>query len=189
MSRSDRERLELFCVCVDRVLARRGVTEQTIAAEYRECAGPEGTLQTDCDLGDEEHLRAMLPDLRKFFAPGDDVSFFGIAKIIERRTTDEQLKDDGRWLREAWKDVVCSGWMHLVIGDKTYKAEDCFDLVLNGEIFHNDRAKAQILADLDDGTRIAVSVVVNSLVMNAVHVLRVQRGLVAEILVRDALAP
>ncbi|MCA1603031.1 MAG: hypothetical protein LC776_15820, partial [Acidobacteria bacterium] len=106
--RSDAERLDLFCTRAERAFTRRAVTAGTIRSEFhvRLLEGDEMAVTTDS--GDEEDVRSLLLEVRKFLS-NDDTSFGRVANILERLLTDEGLKQANRRNRVAWKNALDNG--------------------------------------------------------------------------------
>lgn len=103
----------------------------------------------DFDLGDVQDYRSALLAFRRFTAPGEDVHFEPIANLVEQHISDQTCRANVRQLREDWKAARAGGGGITVRGE----ALDGFDLVVNGEIFHDDAAKEAKLLGLDEMIR------------------------------------
>lgn len=146
-SRTPAERLLLFVQRVDQAVNRRAIAEKTLRAHLSMSAGANGSIFT-ADTGDEEDLRSLLLDFRSFLAPGEPVHVHAIFNLIEQQTRSFENKDANRHNRQQW-DIARRGQMGLKINDRLVTAEDCFDLYVNGELFHQDQQKAAFIASLD----------------------------------------
>jgi hypothetical protein len=144
--RTDIQKLHLFAERVDRAVNRRAVREQTIRAYFAMDANSEQTRFT-ADSGDEEDLRSLLLDFRSFISPQEDVHAYRIFKILETRLTEDELRDHARQNRADWKKVMV-GRVHAVVNGRAYTGEDAFNLIINGDLFHMDEAKAEEYAAL-----------------------------------------
>lgn len=175
--RAARDKLMLFCDNVDRVLSRSAITQGTISASFRLVFDQESGLQVETNLGDEDHVRSLLLDFRKFLSESEDVCFFSVANVVERAVSnDQELRDANRSNRDQWKDVL-RGYQ-IAVNQKTYTPEDCFKLVINGGLFHDDAAKAEELERMIAPARASVVVNVNRLVIKAIPVLIYERNLI-----------
>jgi hypothetical protein len=177
VKRTDAERLRLFCELVDGALSRRAVTEGTIRASWSLSSSEEGGLVHDIDTGDDEDLRSLMLDFRKFLASREDVHFPRIAGIVERRVTDEDLRSGSRQNRQGWKRVL-AGDIQMHANGHNYTRERCFDIVVNGKLFHTDLAKAEEFDQLPAECQGFVSASVAVLVIRGLEVLSAERNLI-----------
>jgi hypothetical protein len=88
--RTDEERLRLFCELVTKARNRRAITGPTLEAGFTLHFGRIEGPAVETQLGDEEDVRSLMTDLRKFLAPKSDANFNRIADIVERAVTDEE---------------------------------------------------------------------------------------------------
>ena len=88
-------------------------------------------------------------------SPSEDVFASAIFNVLERRLTDEELRDISRDNRAAWGDAL-RGHVAIQVDDKEYRGEGCFDLIVNGSIFHVDEAKATEYAALPDFMQVMI---------------------------------
>ena len=109
--------------------------------------------------------------------PKEDVYFYGVANIIEKTVTDDELHKANRLNREAWKHA-CAGGIQLHAVGVNYTPERCFDLVVNGELFHDDADKAAEFERLDAISRDFVHARANGLVIQALKILHVERNVI-----------
>jgi hypothetical protein len=144
--RSDAQKLTLFVERVDRAADRRAIKEQTIRSHFSVDANTDEMALT-ADVGDEEDLRSLLLDFRSFLAQKEDTYANRIFNILEQQLTDEELKEIARTHREAWKKDL-AGNARAVANGHTYSAEEAFNLIINGDLFHMDEQKAQEYASL-----------------------------------------
>lgn len=188
MPRTDEQRLRLFCQQVEQTLSRRAVRDRTIEAKFSLSAHEGGDLVSTVSLGDDEDVRSLLMDVRKFLAPREDVFFPGITNIVHRLTADhDDLREANTHNRAAWNRDQQGDGVALVINDSRLTPAECFDLVINGVLFHLDEEKARQFESLPQMMREFALVAVNSLVINVLRTLHAQRNLVEELLRRSAL--
>src|SRR5260370_1788978 len=103
--RTDAERLRLFCELVAKARNRRAITGPTLEAGFTMHFGRFEGPVVETQLGDEEDVRSLMTDLRKFLAPKSDANFNRIADIVERAVNDEDMREANRHNRECWKIV------------------------------------------------------------------------------------
>lgn len=145
MTRSVEEQLRLFCQRVESALARRAVRNGTIAAEFSLRYTSDEGLRLETNLGDDEDVRSLLLEVRKFFADREDVHFPHIANLVERFVDDDELRDANRVNRQGWKQALGRGsGIALHANGVNYNPERCFDIVINGQLFHDDAAKPKL---------------------------------------------
>jgi hypothetical protein len=183
--RTDAQKLNLFVDRVERAVDRRAVTENTIKAHFSVDANAEQTAFT-ADSGDEEDLRSLLLDFRSFLAPKEDVHANRMFNILEKLLTDNELKQDARANREVWKRVL-AGSVRAVVNGHAYSAQDAFDLIINGDLFHMDEEKAQEFAGLPEPIRLMLQTQMVQLVIDGLGVLWATRNLILEARNRGAL--
>jgi hypothetical protein len=187
--RSDDERLRLFCDRVARALSRRAVTEGTIAASFNVRWTEDEGLRIDTNLGDDEDVCSLLLEIRKFFSDREDVYFPRIANIVEQVVADAELREANRANRQSWKRALAGvGGIALHADGINYTPERCFDVVVNGELFHDDRDKAIAFERLVPEFRAFVLTSVNSLIIQVLGILHAERALITEAFERGAVA-
>lgn len=135
-------------------------------------------------LGDEEDVRSLMTDLRKFLAPDEDVNFNRIANIVELAVTDDEMRDANRHNREGWKIVRTEGLVRSEPHNRTPEA--WFDLIINGEVFHDDAAKRAEFESLPEDLQAIGRATVNAMMLRMIQVLWPERNLIAAAFERGA---
>jgi hypothetical protein len=172
------ERFEAFCRVADACASRRAVTEKTLAAELTysvEQGGPETVV---ADHGDEEDLRSLMLDLRKFMLQEEAASFNTVANLLYQRLNDTVLKDAAIHNRAQW-DAAMQG--HGVLHDEhgqPVRADHMLDVVLYGGMFHEGQAQMTEWAELDDMYKAMYRVEVTDLVTRCVEIAQAQCALI-----------
>jgi len=184
--RSDAQKLELFVERVERAVGRRALREKTIRAHFSVDANAEQTAFT-ADSGDEEDLRSLLLDVRSFLAPQEDVHAYRIFNILELQLTDDELKQAARENREDWKKVM-AGRAQAVVNGRAYSAEDAFNLIINGDLFHMDVNKAEEYTGLPQPIRLMLQTQMVQLVIYGLGVLWATRNIIIAARNRGALS-
>jgi hypothetical protein len=185
VSRTDLERLRLFCASVDEALGRRAVREATVSDRWRFQYTQEEGLSFETDRGDEEDLRSLLVAVRRFFAPKEDVYFTRVLNIVEQVVRDPELVAANRTYRQAWSRLLRGG-LHFHVDGVNYAPEDAFDIVVNGKLFHNDVEKAALFDRLDPMFQQWLLTNVNSLVIQSLGILHAEREVIEEAFARSA---
>ena len=180
VTRSVEEQLLLFCRRVESALARRAVRNGTIAADFHARSTPDGEIQLETDLGDDEDVRSLLLEVRKFLSDNEDVHFPRIANLVERTVDDAALRDANRTNRRIWKQALGSSSITLHVNGVNYLPKRCFDIVINGHMFHDDAAKAAEFEHLDPVCQAFVLTNVNALVLVVLGILHAERNLIME---------
>jgi len=147
-TRRTEDRLRLFAEKVDQMLDRRAIREKTVKAHFT-LTGSEESSSFTFDTGDDEDLRSLLMAFRPFTAPREDVFANDVFDDLERHLTNDELKEATLVNREVWHAAM-RGPMMLVVNDKQFQAKDCFNLVVNGDLFHHDEKKAAEYAALPE---------------------------------------
>jgi hypothetical protein len=185
-TRTDAQKLDLFVKRVDRAVDRRAVKEKTIRAYFSVDTSHEQTAFTG-DTGDEEDMRSLLLDFRSFLAPKEDVHAYLIFNILEVRLTDDELKQHARDNRQDWKKVL-AGNTHAVVDNHAYSAEDAFNLIINGDLFHMDEEKTREWARMPQPIRLMLQAQMVQLVIYGLSVLWATRNIVIAAQEREALS-
>ncbi len=183
--RSDLERLQLFLDVVNDALGRRAVRNGLRTSwdwEWDEAAGDVRFL---CDRGDEEDLRSLMLDLRKFVSNKEDVFLNKIFNLLWLMTADQdRLRTEVQHLRQSWKsaqnDTEC-----VVMPDRglwSLSPLECWDLWVNGGLFHNDQDLQSRYAALSAPYRVRVDYLAGRLVLDLVGILLRLRSVVYEFL-------
>lgn len=183
MQRTDDERLRLFHRCVTAALSRPAVTSGTISATFHASYSEENGLQVETNLGDEEHVRSLLIEVRKFLAEKSDIHFFKIAKIVARLANDSALTEANARNVAQWKAALQGGggpW--LVVDGVQYTPDHCWNIVINGALFHDDEDKAAELSRLAPEYQQWVLTQVNSLIIQVLGILTSEQETVSAVL-------
>ena len=160
--RTDAERLRLFCELVVKARGRRAIKARTIEAGVTFHFGRFEGPPVETHLGDEDDVRSLMTDLRKFLAADEDVNFNRIANIVERAVTDDEMRDANRHNREGWKVVRTEGLVRSEPHGRTPEA--WFDLIVNGEVFHDDAAKRTEFESLPEDLQAIGRATVNAMI-------------------------
>lgn len=182
--RTDAERLRLFCELVTKARNRRAITGPTLEAGFTLHFGRFEGPPVETHLGDEEDVRSLMTDLRKFLAPDEDVNFNRIANIVELAVTDDEMRDANRHNREGWKIVRTEGLVRSEPHNRTPEA--WFDLIINGEVFHDDAAKRAEFESLPEDLQAIGRATVNAMMLRMIQVLWPERNLIAAAFERGA---
>lgn len=182
--RTDAERLRLFCELVTKARNRRAITGPTLEAGFTLHFGRFEGPAVETSLGDEDDVRSLMADLRKFLAPGEDVYFYRVANIVERSVTDEEMRGANRHNREGWKIVRTEGLVRSEPHNRTPEA--WFDLIVNGEVFHDDAAKRAEFERLPEDLQATGRATVNAMLFRMLQVLWPERNLVTAAFERGA---
>lgn len=183
--RTDAERLRLFCELVEKARGRRAITRPTIEAGFTLHFGRFEGPAVETQLGDEEDVRSLMTDLRKFLAPGEDVYFYRIANIVELAVTDQEMRGANRHNREGWKIVRTEGLVRSEPHNRTPEA--WFDLIVNGEVFHDDAVKRAEFGSLPEDLQAIGRATVNAMLFRMLQVLWPERNLITTAFERGAL--
>jgi len=173
-----------LCELVAKARGRRAITGPTIEAGFTLHFGRFEGPAVETQLGDEDDVRSLMADLRKFLAPGEDVYFHRIANIVERAVTDEEMREANRHNREGWKIVRTEGLVRSEPHNRT--PETWFDLIVNGEVFHDDEAKRAEFESLPEDLQAIGRATVNAMLFRMLQVLWPERNLVTAAFERGA---
>lgn len=179
-SRTDEERLRAFCKVVGDATSRRAVAGKTIKAALILRFGKlDSKPAVETQLGDRDDADALMLDLRKVLAPREDTYFPRIASIVRTSISDEELRLANDHNRRNWGIVLNEGLVQLDDGAGPYRTPEAwFDLLMNGEVFHEDAEKrAAFLAMPQDLQGIARASVINML-LRIMPIIRAERKLI-----------
>ena len=143
----------------------------------------------ETNLGDDEDVRSLLLEVRKFFSDKEDVHFPRIANLVELavKDKDEELHDANRANRQSWKQALGSSGITLHANGINYVPERCFDIVINGQMFHDDAAKAAEFEHLPPELQAWVLTNVNAVVLAVLRILHAERNLIMAAFDRDVI--
>src|SRR4051794_4936038 len=95
-------RFRLFVVRVDQAVGRRAVQQETLKSSFTLIGSAEqSTLQVN--TGDEDDVRSLLIDFRSFVSPSEPIFVNWVFNELERRLSDDELRESSRECREAWE--------------------------------------------------------------------------------------
>ena len=100
---------------------------------------------------DHKTIKSLLLDFRPFIANNEPVNFNHISNLIERHISDRVLIATLRDIKNAWstlmqkKDAKPIGGLILKLDNVELLSEKNIDLWINGEYFHLDQDKRQVL--------------------------------------------
>ncbi len=185
LMRTDIERLRLFCALVANTLTRRAVANRTIKAGLTMRFGQFEGPPVETHLGDQDDAHALMIDVRKFLAKREDAYFPRIARIVGRAVTDDELRNASEHNRANWKTVLSEGLVHLE--DGPYRTPEAwFDLIINGEVFHDDPSKRAAFQSLPDDVQNIARASVNAMLLRVLPILHAERRLIEEAFERGA---
>jgi hypothetical protein len=182
--RTNAGRLRLFCEVVEKARWRRAITGPTIEAGIKFHFSHYEDPSVETRLGDEDDVRSLMADLRKFLSDDSDVHFYGIANIVELSVTDDEMKDANRHNREGWKSALTES--ALPFRPQNRSPEAWFDLIVNGEVFHDDADKRAEFESLPEDLQAIGRTTVNAMMIRMLGVLWPERNLIADALERGA---
>lgn len=183
--RTDVERIRLFCALVTNTLTRRAVANRTIKAGLTMRFGRFEGPPVETRLGDQDDAHALMIDVRKFLAKREDVYFPRIAGIVERAVTDDELRSANQHNHANWKIVLSEGLVHLDDGPHR-TPEAWFDLIINGEVFHDDPSKRAAFQSLPDDVQHIARASVNAMLLRVLPILHAERRVIEEAFERGA---
>jgi hypothetical protein len=164
--------------------SRRAIEARTLKAgltlHFGQVEGP----AVETQLGDEDDVRALMIDIRKFLSPREDVYFIGIANIFDRSVTDEEMREASRHNRKAWKIVRTEGLIRSEPHGR--RPEEWFDLIVNAEIFHNDAAKQSEFESLPEDMQAIARATVNAMMLRMLPVLWAEKNVIEAAFERGA---
>ena len=105
---------------------------------------------------DEEDLRSFLLGFRQFVSDNEPVFFRKIANVLWIRLTGDEARQQLSAARSQFKESAEHGPMKLITDSHSFTPETALDYWIDGDFFHNDRRKRQVLAHLDKTSSILV---------------------------------
>lgn len=174
------KRLRLFVEKFDAAVSRRAIREGTIQAGWTLQASDESSELTT-DLGDDDDVRSLMIDFRSFVSPKEPAFANRVFNELERRLSDDTLKEHARSNRVHW-DRAKAGGGQVVNNGVIYTAERAFDLRINGEIFHSDEAKRAEWDALGPWIQAMLRTMVNGFIIDGLYALHPTRNLVNQAL-------
>jgi hypothetical protein len=141
-TRDPESRLRLFVAKVDEAISRRAIQEATIRSTFA-LTGSAYQSTLEVDTGDQEDVRSLLIDFRSFVSPKEPEFANWVFNELERRLTSDEVRMEARMCRRYW-DLAKELRTRGMVNDESFTAEQTFDLVVNGAIFHRDEAKREM---------------------------------------------
>lgn len=175
----------MFVSRVESASERRAVRENTIGASFSLSGNAQtGESSFSTHVGDEEDLRSLLLVFRSFMAPNEDVHASAIFNLIDQRVTDEAMRTTARSLRADWNSTM-EGSVRVIANGETFTAKDCFDMRVNGELFHDDPVKKSKYDQLPGFLQGMVDQQMAALTIGGLQILAAVRDLVRQALDLD----
>src|SRR4051812_15473585 len=136
--RSDAECLRLFLDVVDEVLSRRAVRNGLKASWEWEWDETNNDIRFFCNRSDEDDLRSLAIDLRKFTSKGEDVCLSHIFNALWQESASTRIQEQSAALRKEWKTAqVDTQYPHGRDKKRAqYTPIDSWDLWVDGGVFH-----------------------------------------------------
>ena len=129
------EQLNAFLKSLDQLahtrLGQSGM-ESGVTIRFDQTKGLESEL---CEP-EESDLRDFLMTLRHFVLKDEPVHVERIANIVWQSISSDQIRDELKKARAAWKQQNRTGDINYVINQKRIEPADLLDLWLNGYYFH-----------------------------------------------------
>jgi hypothetical protein len=172
------------------MIERRAIQDGTLKTSFTLTMSREPDQSAfSMDSGDEDDLRSLLLDFRLFMSAREDVFANGIFNLLEQRLMDDEFREVARGNRDAWRGAMAgSSGPVIVTNDKQYRAADCFDLRVNGDLFHIDKKKAAEYDVLPEAFQGMVHHSMIGLVIAGIKVLWPTRNLVVDALEKGLIA-
>lgn len=141
------------------------------------------------DLGDIDHVKALMAPLRQMLLQQDDQSFNKVANVLARRLpTDSDLWKASAHNRAEWNralDVPTAG-IHDRDGNKLLPKE-MFDLVAYSKVFHTKQAELERWNDLGEIIQEMVWAQIPGLLARLTKIAMAQRTLILDAFEENAL--
>lgn len=184
-TRTRDEQLQLFIEQVEKLRQRRifadGLPKLTLHLAVI------GESSVRMEIPDQEDFRSFMLDFRRFTLDQEDVHFLRICNILGRDLTDTELQAANSSNRAAWKEAF-EGDGEFIYGASLYRVKDFFNLVVNGRMFHLDRAKADEFDALPTAFQHIAEFAINQLAIECSIVLHLQSNVVRKAFQRQALS-
>jgi hypothetical protein len=172
---------QVLCLFRDRVneiVTEGRAARGTIRARFRSAIDPAtGATTSTVDLGDRDDVQSLMTDVRRFLAPGSDVQYEKVYRLLDVRLTDDDLREANQTNFDVWKQVLDGHGFQ-----RRRTAYDNFRLVTNAEVFHDDPDKEAEFRAMSPVEQNLARMDVNMLLMDALDVLHPQGCLVVRAL-------
>jgi len=141
----DSEKLQLYRETVDELCETNLVKKGLNSSASIKVSEKHG-IQYETTWPDVDNLRSFLLTFRKFISDGEPIFLNHILNLCIKSVKDKTLKEDLIKGQKVWKQI-CKSPMGILKGE-SYSPKDRVNLYLNGEFFHSDKKKRQILKSL-----------------------------------------
>jgi len=142
-----REQLELFVTRAEEMQASRLLVNGFNPSFSMKWDRMSGT-RFESEEPDADDLRSFLMIFRRFISDREQLHLFKIYNICLKHLMSGTLKDNLFEAREAWKNELKRGGIHLTFNDRDIRPEYLTDLWINGYYFHDDAEKLRKLMSL-----------------------------------------
>ena len=85
---------------------------------------------------------------RHFVAPGEFENLGSVLAAARHAAVEDGLRDELSSLGRQWNHTLERGFVRMSNGDISLTPRVCLDLWFNGDLFHSDPEKAQLLRQL-----------------------------------------
>ncbi len=145
MNPSNKEKVEQFISIVEKVKNAR-FTRETKKVGYQLNFEAGQPLKQETTGFDEEDLRSMLLDLRKFTLKKDGVYLPDICDLLIANTTDQKIINNLQKCKDIYASLMKEPTIKMIINSKSETGEDVIKKWLYGYYFH----EKQHAKDLDN---------------------------------------
>jgi hypothetical protein len=186
------ERLRLFTRKVDEAWSLRSAREGTVTSEFTFNFNPTEGSSAHFNVGDNDDLRSLLMAFRPFMSDREDVFvnsvFNDLDNLLRGKPEHADLLDAERHARAEWK-LALRGDVNLMVNGKSYQAEDCFDMLVNGDLFHSDPIKIAEREKLTPMIQGLAKTNMTNMVLTCFYVLRAIQEIVDAVLAAGLTTP
>lgn len=181
------ERFDAFQRVSTDAASRRAIRDGTLAAEVTYSVAIGEPEKVTADLGDEEDLRSLMLDVRKFFLQEEAANFNAVANLLYQRLQDSGLKDASVKNREAWNKVLKGDGVLVDEHQQPVRSEQMFHVMVYGGMFHDDATLLEQWNGLDEGFKAMYRAEVNVMVARCVDVAAHQARVIESALATGAI--
>lgn len=188
MRRTPEERLQHFVATVERCGRTRAVQQGTIASSFTIHSQRDEPVNVHSDLGDEDDVRSLMLEFRKFVSDKDDAHFESICNIVYRSVEDSEVR--------AWVNTNRATWTQVFVGDiefdldgVKFRGRSALDVWVNGVLFHNDPVKEAAYNKVEPHIlRPMFHAEMNRMVIHGLLTVGAMRNVIEEVFARELLA-
>ncbi len=145
MNLSDKEKVEQFISIVEKVKNAR-FTKETKKVGFQLNFKAGQPLKQEVTGFDEEDLRSMLLDLRKFTLKKDEVYLPNICDLLIANTSDQKIIDNLQKCKDNYELLMKEPAIKMIINSQAETGKGVMDKWLYGHYFH----EKQHAKDLDN---------------------------------------